>query len=222
MFGLLIWALSGLVKERRLPGGLLRIGSHYALAAVVFAAIACANPRGPRVWTEFIDHISVHTDDHRFGGRRIGLQHFFTRDLSAGLDWHAGMRRRDAWERQRPLWIATAAALTLLWLLALLRPDPSDPLDAMVLGLVPVFAWIALSRYYWGAACLLFLLGARGRDGPMRALLGAAMFLQVAGFYLFKPTTDVYFAWFVIGNAMWALVLVIPLIARLLPGARRP
>lgn len=215
LFGLAIWTAIRWLRTRELPTFTRQFMPAFALTCVLLAGYGCLNGRGVNAWTEFLGNISMHSDDHRFGGRRIGLQHFYTHDMSAGFDFEARYRRRNAWEKQETLWAVSAGVMCLLWLGAMLRINDSDPLDAMLLSMAVVFAVIVLSRYYWGAAALFFVLGARGRDGPYRAVVTALLFVQIAVFYEMKNHGNDTFPWFVVANLCWILWFVFVLVGRM-------
>ena len=214
--GLGMWTVLQWRATGALPAFTKRFAPAFVLTCALLAGYGCLNGRGVGAWVQFLGNISLHSEDHRFGGRRIGLQHFYTHDVSAGVDWDARYRRRDAWEKQETLWKASAAAMCLLWLVAMLRVTQSDPLDAMLLSMAVVFAVIVLSRYYWGAGALFFVLGARGRDGPFRGVVTALLFVQIAIFYAMKNVVpDDTFPWFVVANLCWGLWFVFLLVARI-------
>ncbi len=218
--GLAIWTALRWLRTRQVPVFTRQFMPAFALTCVLLAGYGCLNGRGAHAWPEFLNDISMHTDDHRFGGRRIGLQHFFTHDMSAGFEFTAKYRRRDAWKKQETLWTVCAGLMCLLWLGATLRINDNDPMDAMLLSMAVVFAVIVLSRYYWGAAALFFVLGARGRDGPWRAVVTALLFVQIAVFYGMKNLGSDTFPWFVIADLSWILWFVFVLVGRM--AAPRP
>jgi len=140
--------------------------------------------------------------------------------MSADFNWKARYRRRDAWENQETMWKVTAGLMCLLWLGAMLRVSESDPLDAMLLSMAVVFAVIVLSRYYWGVGALFFVLGARGRDGPYRAVITALLFAQIAIVYQMKNVVpDDTFPWFVVANLCWIAWFVFLLVGRIVGTA---
>lgn len=214
--GLGIWAFVQWRRTGEVPTFLRRFAPTFVLTCALLAGYGCLNPRGVGAWTEFLGNISLHSEDHRFGGRRLGLQHFFTHDMSAGFNWKARYRRRDAWENQETMWKVTAGLMCLLWLGAMLKVSESDPLDAMLLSMAVVFAVIVLSRYYWGVGALFFVLGARGRDGPYRAVTTALLFAQIALVYQMKNVVpDDTFPWFVVANLCWIAWFVFLLVGRI-------
>lgn len=216
--GLGLWSLLRWRATGSLPAFTRRFAPVFLLACALFVGYGSLNGRGPSAWTEFLGNISLHSEDHRFGGRRVGLQHFFTHKMTNPL--HRRGDRRQNWEEQETLWRVSAGVMCLLWVAAMLRTRRSDPLDAMLLTMAVVFAVVVLSRYYWGVGGLFFLLGHRDRDGPWKALLSALLLLMIAVFYQVKHAIpDDTFPRYVVANAMWIGWFVLALTGRLL---RRP
>jgi hypothetical protein len=213
--GLGVWTLLRWFKTRQIPTFTRQFAPAFLLTCTLLVGYGAINGRGMGAWTEFLNNISMHSDDHRFGGRRIGLQHFYTHDMSKGFEFTAKYRRRNAWKKQETLWAVSAGVMCLLWLGAMLKINDNDPLDAMLLSMAVVFAVIVLSRYYWGAGALFFVLGARGRDGPYRGIVAALLFVQIAIFYVMKGLGDATFPWFVVANLTWILWFVFVLGGRL-------
>jgi hypothetical protein len=221
--GLAVWTLMRWRRTGAIPAYTRRFAPAFVLSCALFAGYGCLNGHGVKAWVEFLGNISVHSEDHRFGGRRIGLQHFFTHKMSNPLSRRGD--RRANWEEQKNLWRGTALVMCLLWLAAMVRStgDDEDPLDAMLLSMAVVFAVIVLSRYYWGAAGLFFALGMRERDGPWRGVVAALLLAAIPVFYLTKAAypTDT-FPWFVVANAVWIGWFVFVLVGRLVrPSAGR-
>lgn len=216
LFGLGIWTLMRWRRTGAIPAYTRRFAPAFVLACALFAVYGCFNGRGVHAWTEFLGNISTHSEDHRFGGRRIGLQHFFTHKMSNPLSERGN--RRNNWEEQENLWRGTALLMCVLWLGAMLKSagDDADPLDAMLLSMAVVFAGVVLSRYYWGIAGLFFVLGMRNRDGPWKGILGALLLMMVPVFYWTKhQIPNDTFPWFVVANALWIGWFVFVLVGRL-------
>ena len=215
LFGLVVWTAMRWRRTGSIPTYTLRFVPAFILACGLFAGYGLLNGRGVHAWTEFLGNISTHSEDHRFGGRRIGLQHFFTHKMSNPLSKRGD--RRQNWEDQENLWRGTAFVMCLLWLVAMVRSagDDETPLDVMLLSLAIVFAAIVLSRYYWGVAGLFFVMGMRTRDGPWKGVIGALLLMMIPLFYVTKSTypTDT-FPWFVVANAAWILWFVFVLVGR--------
>jgi len=220
LFGLVVWTWRRWRKTGLIPAYTRRFVPVFVLSCALFAGYGCLNGRGVGAWTEFLGNISTHSEDHRFGGRRIGLQHFFTHKMSNPLSRRGD--RRANWAEQKNLWRGTALVMCLLWLGSMLKSagDDEDPLDAMLLSMAVVFAVIVLSRYYWGVAGLFFLLGLRERDGPWKGIVCALLLCGIPVFYLTKSAypSDT-FPWFVVANAVWIAWFVFVLVGRMV---RRP
>ncbi|MCO4769584.1 MAG: hypothetical protein KDA24_06090 [Deltaproteobacteria bacterium] len=216
LFGLVVWTFLRWRRTGAIPRYTMRFAPVFVLSCALFAGYGLLNGRGVGAWTEFLGNISTHSEDHRFGGRRIGLQHFFTHKMSNPLSKRGD--RRQNWEDQQNLWRAGALLMSLLWLGAMLKSagDDEEPLDAMLLSMAVVFAVIVLSRYYWGVAGLFFVMGARGRDGPWKGVVGALLLLMIPVFYLTKSTypSDT-FPWFVVANGLWIGWFVFVLVGRM-------
>ena len=184
--GLVVWTILAVRRGGTFPRFTSRFGRGLLGAVAVLFVIGCLNSRGVHAWVDWGDQISMHAEHHRFGDKRIGLQHVFTHDWSLGWgDWRLKEWRRKTWPKQQGWWAACAVLLGLLWLAAAWRGTRGerDPLDSLVFALALVFAGIVVSRYYWSVACLFFLLGGRERDGPREAWIGAGLLALVALYY---------------------------------------
>ncbi|HEX4954239.1 MAG TPA: hypothetical protein VF017_12685 [Thermoanaerobaculia bacterium] len=162
------------VRRRRLARRDGLFAATFAAALVVGFGLGCLTPRGVGAWGEFVAKIGVHTEAHQTGEQRIGLAHALTRDLGRiDLDAAEGpskAARRTALAAQRPLYYGLAGLLVVGWLGAtLLRRNRGD---ALLLGLVPVFALTVASRYYWAT---LALFGAWSRNKARRGLITAQL-----------------------------------------------
>jgi len=208
--GLVLWLLVRWRIDRRIPRRGLRFAAGLLAAVLLMAAGGSTTGRGPGAWQEWADNIGRHSEHHRFGNKRIGLQHPFTHDWSRGLDWGGKSTRRAAWPDNETAWRVAAVVMLLAWLAvtAWTAARGGEPLDALVFGLVVVFAGIVLSRYYWSIACLFFLVNGRTRDGPLRAWLSASLMAVVAAFYFVAPDIDRQFGQYVWANCLltaWTL-----------------
>jgi hypothetical protein len=188
--GFAIWAFVRWREARKVPRFVDRFGRGLAAACLALFLLGCLSGRGVAAWAEWADNISVHSEHHRFGNKRIGLAHIFTHEF--GLDegrWELKAGRRSTWPSQKKYWVGAAAAMILLWGFGTWRRagDERDPLGGLTFALIAVFALIVMSRYYWSAACLFFFLGGRDRDGPFEGLLAAGLLAVVCGFYLLSP-----------------------------------
>ncbi len=204
--GLVVWTFVTMRKAGAFPRFTNRFGRGVLAAVAVMFVVGCFTGRGLQAWPEWAANIELHRAEHRFGDKRIGLQHPFTHPLGKGLsDFGPKTERRATWPDQKRYWLAAAAVLLALWAVAALRAgDERDPLDAMVFALPVLFAVLVLSRYYWTVACLFFLLGGRERDGPREAWLGGGMLLWCAVQYAWQLREPDDFGWYVVAN--WLLL----------------
>ena len=214
LLGFGVWAFVRWRKARKIPRFVDRFLRGLVTSCVVLFLLGCMNTRGVKAWGEWADNISLHSEDHRFGNKRIGLQHIFTHDF--GLEqgrWGKKEWRRSTWPEQKKYWVASAGLLLLLWGLGTWRRSGVElnPLSSIVFSLMVVFALIVISRYYWSAACLFFLLGGRDRDGPWEGALAGGLLLVVAVFYLLSPGIETNFGQYHRANVLlvlWALPLL--------------
>ncbi len=170
-------------RTGRRPHRQLRFLTAFGVWCALGFIVSLANGRGIGGWNEFATAISLHHEHHLFGQARVGLERISTYDLKnlAGPHNVTEARRRVIFERQRPLYALAAAALLLFFLITVRR---QRTWDAQLLGLVPVFALLVTSRYYWSYLALLPLMG--GRRGPpeMRSRwLAAGQLVVFAGYY---------------------------------------
>jgi len=220
--GLATWTVVAMRREGTFPRFTNRFVRGLAAAVALMFVLGCFTGRGVGAWGEWADNISLHSATHRFGDKRIGLQHPFTHDWDLGWDaFPSKSRRAEVWPDQKLAWAAAAAALLLLWGAAAWRGAKAerDPLDSMVFALPVLFAGIVLSRYYWTIACLFFLIGGRERDGPREAHLGAGLFLLCAAQYSWQVQSRDDFGWYVAANLMLTFGFAGALVAR---AIRRP
>ncbi len=179
-------------RTGRRPDRQLRFLAVFALWCALGFTLSLANGRGLGGWSEFATNISVHREHHLFGKARVGLKRVFVHDLG-DLDRlrpeaaSSPRLRRDPrliYDQQRPLYVASAAAFLLVFLLAVRR---QRTWDAQLLGLVPAFALLVTSRYYWSYLALLPLMGGRrGPPGLRSRWLTAGQLLVLAGYYAFE------------------------------------
>ncbi len=171
------------LRRRRLARRDGLFAATFVAALVAGFGIGCLTPRGVGAWGEFAAKIGVHTEAHQTGEQRIGLAHALTRDfghleLEAEADAPSKQARRAALTAQRPLYWVLAGLLLLGWLAATaLRRGRGD---ALLLGMVPLFALTVASRYYWA---ILALFGAWSRPEPRRGLIAGQLAI-FAGFSL--------------------------------------
>jgi hypothetical protein len=222
LVGLAVWTVVAMRRDGRFPRFTNRFARGLLTAVAVMFLLGCLTGRGVSAWGEWADNIGLHSAHHRFGDKRLGLQHPFTHDWS--LPWgefENKAARRTTWPHQRTAWAASAVALLLLWGAAAWRGarDERDPLDSMVCALPVVFAGIVLSRYYWTVACLFLLLGGRERDGPREAWTAGGLFAVGAAQYAFQLRVSDDFGGYVFANLLFAAFFVALLTAR---ATRRP
>jgi hypothetical protein len=204
--GLLVWAVGRWSAGHGVDRRVVRFGAAFGVSCALLAGAGCFSGRGPAAWVEWTDKMAVHADTHRTGEKRIGLQHVFTYQAPEQRPWPSEAQRVQAWHDQRLGWVGVAAAGTLLWLLGGLaggrRGD--DPLEHIVLGLWLVFACVVVSRYYWSAAALVFLLGPeRPRDGRGRGeVAGAGLLAFVALYYLYALREGDPYARYLVSNVL--------------------
>ncbi len=183
-------------RTGRLPVRQLRFLAAFALWCALGFIVSLANGRGVAGWSEFAANISVHREHHLYGKARVGLERLFVHDLGDLLqpDATTPARRRDGivpvrlqpdrrliHEKQRPLYLLSAAVLVLLFLFAVRR---QRSWNAHFLGMVPAFALLVTSRYYASYLALLPLMGGRrGAPGSRSRWLTAGQLLVLAGFY---------------------------------------
>jgi hypothetical protein len=155
------------IRSGRLRRDALRFAAVLTLVGAIGFGIGCLTPRGPQAWLEFAGNIVHHGEHHTFGEQRVGLKHLFThRWTSPELEGGSG-ERRHSFEGQETLYRGVALALLAAWLGAVAR---RRGVAALLLGLVPFFALLVSSRYYWACLLLVPLTGSWGR----RAAAGSA------------------------------------------------
>ncbi len=199
------WVWTGRLKRRSIAFFLA-----FALFCGAGVGIGCLTGHGPRAWVEFVDNLGSHHEDHAYGQRRVGLKHVFTHDIrTLDLD-ESKSDRRDLFERQRGLYLATAAVLLMLFLLALHRRRFDD---ALLFGLVPFFVLAVSSRYYWAVLALLPLLARSGPAGAIRdRLLAAGQASVIAGYAAFSLLRSDRYAAYSMLN-MWLVGFFLMLLA---------
>ena len=175
------------LRTGRPPKRQLRFLAAFSLWCAIGFIVSLANGRGLGGWSEFVSGIRLHREHHLYGQARVGLERIFTHDLGS-IDLMPSARqkqttgdRRAIYEKQRMLYVLSAAALLIFFLLVVRR---QRSWDAQLLGLVPMFALLVTSRYYWSYLALLPLMG--GRRGPpeLRSRwLTAGQLLVLAGYY---------------------------------------
>ncbi len=166
---------------RRLPRRWWRFAVAFVLWCGLGFTISLANGRGISAWREFATGITLHSEHHVFGVRRIGLKHVFTHRVGS-FEFGRQNDRRANYEQQRLGYGVAAAGLLAGFLLVTCRSRPSD---AMLLGLIPIFVLVVTSRYYASYLALLPLLGAqRGPPAARSRWLTASQLVVWALFFI--------------------------------------
>lgn len=158
-----------------------------AMALLLLASLGTA--RGLDAWGEWLDKIALHSARISTGGRHLGLKVLFGEDWSvpghtADLDLRRQIYAGQAWAYH------LVQAVLVGWTLLLL--PRRRPLDAALLGFIPAFAGMVLSRYYYAAWGLLMLLGWREDRPQGRPLAQVGMLSVLAlheGQFLIAGTT---------------------------------
>jgi hypothetical protein len=160
-----------------------------AVAMLVLGAASLTTGRGLDAWSGWIEKISLHSARISTGGRHLGLKVLF------GEDWSTPGYTDDL-ELRRTIYASQAwayhlvAGLLVAWT-ALVVPRRGR-LDAALLGLIPAFAGMVLSRYYYAAWSVLLLLGTdeKHREGRLPVQLGMLGVLALhEGLFLVDGTT---------------------------------
>jgi len=224
--GLAVWTVAAMRRDGAFPAFTAKFLRGLAGAVLVLGLLGCLSGRGVSGWTEWAGNIELHSEHHRFGDKRIGLQHVFTHDWGglAWNDWRNKDHRRDTWPEQKLGAHGVALLLVLLWAAASWRAAAGerDPLDSIAFAMALVFVGIVLSRYYWSAAVLLMLVGGRERDGPREAWLSAGLLILVAVFYLAASYVSDSFGRYALANIALGGFLAAALGHRLLATRRPP
>ncbi len=156
---LLLPAVVRWIRSGRLRRDALQFALLYGVLMLAGLGVGCLTPRGPAAWMEFTGNVLHHGESHTFGEQRVGLKHLFTHRVTSSQLEDNSSERRQRFERQETLYRGVAIVLLLLWFGAVHRRFGTE---ALLLGLVPFFALLVSSRYYW--ACLLLVpLAPRGR-----------------------------------------------------------
>ena len=189
---------------------------HFLVAFLGWCALLLAlslfNGRGVGGWREFVANITTHKQHHVFGERRVGLQFLFTHKLGS-FDTDESVREREkTFEDQHGFYLAGAAAMMVVFLIVARK---QTPWDAQILGLVPVFALLVTSRYYWSYLALIPLVGWR-RGPPLNNArrLGAGQLALFATFYLYDALGGGTYSTYVVFNISLAAYLLFVLVEK--------
>ena len=169
--------LFSLPMKRRIPRRFVRFALSLTLACAAGLGLSLLNGRGASAWTEWVAAIELHRETHLQGDRRIGLEHYFTQTIGTLQDDVSDSRRLENAEQQHNAYLA-AAGLLIIGTLAVARRARVG--DAWILGQVPVFTLLVLSRYYHSFLATFALMG-RGRTAPLETRIVAALQLMVFG-----------------------------------------
>lgn len=198
-------------RSGRPPRRQLRFLAGFAAWCLVGLVIGLANGRGIDGWREFATGIRIHKESHLFGERRVGLPFLFTHELGSPEFDESRAERESIYERQRgPLLAATVVLLGFFVYTAWHQRS----WNARLLGLVPIFALLVTSRYYWSYLSLLPLAGGpRGPPAVRTRWLAGTQLLLFAAFYGFELRNNDNYATYVVLGALLTVYLVFALSA---------
>ncbi|MFZ5481223.1 MAG: hypothetical protein ACOZNI_30975 [Myxococcota bacterium] len=182
------WAAT-LLRERRLDAWATRFLVSLAITMLGLGALSLTAGRGLDAWPDWLDKIEFHSWRISTGGRHLGLKVLFGEDWStpghtADLDARREIYRSQAWAYHVVQGVLIAWTAWVAWRRA--------RLDAALLGMIPAFATMVLSRYYYAAWSVLLLLGTRDGDREPRLPVALGMLAILAlheGQFLIEGTT---------------------------------
>jgi hypothetical protein len=173
-------------------------------AMAIIGVLSLTTPLGTHAWVEWYEKISLHAHRISAGANHLGLKTLFGEDylvpgLSEGMDL-----RREILARQLPACMAVQAIL-VLWSLWVMRRRTR--LDACILGLIPAFAVMVLSRYYYASWVIFLVLGTtpENREGRVPVQLCMFGFLVVYQLSRFTRYSDLQGRYQVANMAILAL-----------------
>jgi len=170
------WVLEATRRRRSDPWGARFLGA-LALGLTLLGGFSLTQARGVGAWREWLAKIEEHSSRISTGGRHLGLKVLFGEDWSApGYTGDLDLRRQ-IYAHQAWAFHLVAGALVLWTALVVLR---RSRLDAALLGLIPAFAVMVLSRYYYAAWSVLLLLGIDERHREGRPVVQLAMLSVLA------------------------------------------
>ncbi len=184
---LLLPAIVRWVRSGRLRRDHLRFGLLYATFMLVGLGIGCLTPRGPAAWPDFFGNILHHGEHHTFGEQRVGLKHLMTHRITSSELEDNSTERRERFAEQETLYRLLAALLLLGWFAAVHR---RYGVEAFLLGLVPFFALLVSSRYYWSCLLLVPLVARGTKLGRRSARAGTAVLVGFGLIYLSVLTLE--------------------------------
>lgn len=150
------------------------------IMCLVFVALGGTNKRGPGIWLEWKEKVSLHSDNHAVSYNRIGLQYLFAKDYATDR-WNLHLEHKERIiKKQMPYYrIAQVLMMTLIGL-AMLRRNPHD---GMLLGFAAVFCLMLLSRYYFALGVLFFTWTPFDKLKLKNLLSSIWLFALIAYFY---------------------------------------
>jgi hypothetical protein len=178
-------------REKHIDRFYVKFFAALVLVGLVGIWFGAQNKRGFNSWLEWRDEIKVHNFEHTFGGRRVGLKHYFTNPLfknTEGKDLH----KKRVLRAQKPYYLAAATFFVLIFVAAVWR---RRPFNAMLMSMMVIFALLVSSRYYWSMLAL-FLLWERDTEEPgwhpsfWQVVL---IFTMAIAYYDYAPTQADYY-----------------------------
>jgi hypothetical protein len=180
LFGPTILAIRAIVRRESLSPW-RRLAAGFTVSVLLGLAAGAMAGRGPAAWPEFVHNLEKHRTTwltNNIGLRNLAL--YGTETLRNELvdwslpepwgPWKQEMQRR--YEERRVLIWLLAALLLLPTAAAAWRAAPHE---ALILGIVPVFALLSITCYYWVMLVALALWRTRGPAMGVLAL-NAALF----------------------------------------------
>jgi hypothetical protein len=137
----------------------------YAIATVLGFVAGAIATGGVQTWLEFYEQISLH--NRTWLTNNVGLENVLYYDIGTYMRRYADFSLPEPWihwqqhmdaVRAKWHWAHRGIALLVLGAVAYFGKRMS-PLEAMLLGMVPIFCFLNLTTYYWLMLCLLPLLG---------------------------------------------------------------
>ncbi len=168
-----VHAVVRLVRDRKIDVATGRFVLALGVAMALLLAFSTTAGRGTEAWGDWADKIAHHSMRISTGGRHLGLKVLFGEDWSVpghteDLDVRRQVYAGQSWAYH------LCAGLLGVWTLWVARRRPV--LDAALLGLIPAFGFMVLSRYYYAAWSVLFLLGTREGDRAARLPVSLGLF----------------------------------------------
>ncbi len=205
----IVW-LRELITRRRFSRRHTAFLLTLALTCALMVGLGSTTGRGFEAWQEWREKITVHAYHQPLFSKRIGLKRLFIHDYKTGKASITTGRRIKVMERNTPAFRAISGALVGLALLAMVRRRDHN---GMLLGLVPIFALMVISRYYASVWILAFTWAAVDRRRIANLLSSLFLFGWVAGVYLYEELGGVdtwhsyYAANLAVGILFLALIL---------------